>query len=94
MPRQFSIRPFGIELEVSNIGRLPGQDVDFPVKIAYIKEIVKRHTSQKVLAHDEWSQSINNDYWHIKYDATCGILGKGPGFPHGWDGSLLKNTGF
>ena len=31
----------------------------------------------------KWEQSRNNNYWHVKQDATCGLLGKG--YDKGWE---------
>ena len=90
--RNFSIkRPFGVELEVSNLGIKDNQKFD--VDIAYLKNIVSKNTSKKVIAIDDWSQSVNNDYWHLKYDATCGEFGKGPGYPRGWEVASFKASG-
>lgn len=91
--RKFPIkRHFGVELEVSNLGII--DNTVFAVEIPYLKKIVSEHTTRKVVAIDEWSQSIDNYYWHIKYDATCGELGKGPGFPRGWEVASFKASGW
>ena len=92
--RKFSIkRPFGVELEISNLGQWAGMP-DFTVKIAYIKDLIAFNTTRKVIAVDEWSQSVNSDYWHVKYDATCGEFGKGPNLPRGWEVASFKASGY
>ena len=93
--RKFSIkRPFGVELEVSNLGRPPGTEIDFQISFDYVRDIVKTNTPRKVIAMNEWSQSVNNNYWHVKYDATCGELGKGTGHPRGWEVASFKASGY
>lgn len=71
-------RRFGIELELS--ATRSRED---------IKSIILNHSQ----SHDAfatigngscgWSDTHNNDYWHIKYDSTCGPLGKNK--DHGWE---------
>jgi hypothetical protein len=93
--RKFSIkRSFGVELEISNIGQYIETKNCFNVKIDYIREIVSNNTIKKVVSSNEWSQSVNNDFWHIKYDATCGEFGKGQGLPRGWEVASFKASGY
>ena len=96
--RKFSIkRSFGVELEVSNLGNTIWSSLgktDFFVTLDYLENIVSLNTTRKVTAMNDWAQSINNDFWHIKYDATCGELGKGPGFPRGWEVASFKASSY
>ncbi len=75
-------RRFGIELELSNnlskitIGQILSE---FEEKYSY-----KNQHSIKITAGSQgWSQTNKNDYWHVKYDSTCGPLGKNIDF--GWE---------
>lgn len=73
-------RRFGVELEVS-----PCVDKD------WLGGFVREYESQHGREHDVkvtsgkkgWAESRKNSYWHVKYDSTCGPLGKG--FDHGWE---------
>jgi hypothetical protein len=74
-----STRRFGVELEVSNdlskntIGRLV---TEFESKT--------RGRSVIVTPGDKgWAESNGNRYWHVKYDSTCGDVGKY--IDHGWE---------
>jgi hypothetical protein len=58
-------RRFGAEIEVTNT-----------VNYRYIVNIIKNYTERKV-KYEKWAQSKSNDFWHVKQDATCGILGRG-----------------
>lgn len=56
-------RKFGVELELSN-----------NITKSEVFKIVSHATFREV-EEVEWSPSYNNSYWHVKYDATCGIKG-------------------
>lgn len=58
-----STRRFGVELEVSEL--IPKR------KIA---SLIRQSSSKKVVVSG-YTASIDNKYWHVKTDATCGTLG-------------------
>lgn len=67
--KKFSMRRFGVELEVGNA-------VPQDVVVDYILE-----ASERPVEITEWGQSTNNLYWHVKEDATCGVLSGHFGLP-------------
>lgn len=74
-------RKFGIELEVSN--NLTKQQIgsiinDFEDFYGLNKRAVKVTPGV-----EGWAQTANNHYWHVKFDRTCGPLGKK--FDNGWE---------
>ncbi|MCK9458312.1 MAG: amidoligase family protein [Proteobacteria bacterium] len=50
----------------------------------YIRDIIAKKSSRHIVVTDGifgddcpgWAQTSQNDYWHVKYDSTCGPLGK------------------
>jgi hypothetical protein len=72
-------RRFGVELEVSNT-----------VPREFLEDVIGCCSSKDILCA-RYAQSVNNDYWHIKTDATCGILGKP--FDKGWEISSYVGAG-
>ena len=50
----------------------------------YIKDVIAKKSSRHVVVTEGvfgddcpgWAQTSQNDYWHVKYDSTCGPLGK------------------
>lgn len=81
-------RKFGVELEVSP--DIHKQDIAM-----YLKEYeLYRGTNREVRVTDGergWKSTNLNDYWHVKFDSTCGPLGK----PHdfGWEvASFIGST--
>jgi len=64
-------RRFGVEFEVSN-----------NVEKRYIRSLVANHSRKKVRSTG-YCQSVDNDYWHIKPDATCGVIGRF--YDRGWE---------
>ncbi len=77
--RSLPSRPFGVEFEVSNnltkrqIGQLMAEYESFT-------------TGRKVIVTPGtkgWAETNANNYWHVKYDSTCGPLGKGQ--DNGWE---------
>ncbi|RDJ35236.1 MAG: hypothetical protein DWQ19_10505 [Crenarchaeota archaeon] len=73
-------RKFGLEFEIGN-----------DMKIANIGELAK-HIKDLSKKHVEytpsWAQTVNNhNYWHIKFDRTCGPQGQvnGTYMDHGWE---------
>jgi len=73
-------RRFGVELEVSattdkqNIGTSLDQYEFF----IGLKKSVRVTPATK-----GWAETKENNYWHVKYDSTCGPLGKGNDY--GWE---------
>lgn len=82
-----SQRRFGVEFEVSatytkkELGK-------------FIETFEKGQGSGKSILIEEgekgWAESNANNYWHVKYDSTCGPLGKKSGsivdpMHHGWE---------
>lgn len=65
-------RRFGVELEMSD-----------SINKRQIKDAILEICNDRVLIDRGWSQSKGNNYWHIKYDATCGPIGKG--WDRGWE---------
>lgn len=66
--KKFKIdRNFGIEIEISsNISK------------NIVFNLIRKNTSKEVLLSN-YSLTNNNNYWHIKDDSTCGLLGsRGP----------------
>lgn len=64
--RKFAtLRKFGVELEVGN-----------EIKKPTIRRLIKLK-SEKIVQTSRYVPSINNSWWHVKDDATCGVLGRG-----------------
>lgn len=57
-------RKFGVELEIGN-----------EIKKPTIRKLIK-YKSEKTVHTSRYSPSINNSWWHIKDDATCGPQGR------------------
>jgi len=74
-----SKRRFGVELEVSNT-----------VPKSFLQDVIQCYTKKEIKSAS-WAQSKNNDYWHIKTDATCGILGKY--YDKGWEIASYVGSG-
>lgn len=78
-----SNRNFGVEFEVSpNFTRenLAEFITNFESKKDIKRSVRVEGTSFNA---NGWGESHNNDYWHVKYDSTCGPLGKKK--DHGWE---------
>ena len=75
-----SDRRFGVEYEVSNnltkkeIGKIVSQ---------FEKSNGKEKKIKVTSGKEGWAQSISNNFWHVKFDRTCGPLGKQ--FDFGWE---------
>ena len=78
-----SNRYFGVELEV-------GPEVSRANIAIFIKEASFKPV--RVPAGKGWAQSLNNDFWHVKYDSTCGPFGKY--LDHGWEIASYKASGY
>lgn len=74
--RCFSQRKFGVELEIGN-------ETSQEIIKSIITQTSKKFNFPCKASITGWEQSINNDFWHIKRDATCGLLGKPYDF--GWE---------
>jgi hypothetical protein len=73
-------RKFGVELEVSN--DTSKQGIASILRKFYRKCGVTRPVRVTPQVKG-WAETHNNDYWHVKYDSTCGPLGKYK--DHGWE---------
>jgi hypothetical protein len=74
-------RRFGVELEVSN--NLSKQDIGDIVNEYEILYSKKKKIVKITPGLEGWAQTKNNAYWHVKFDRTCGPLGKD--FDNGWE---------
>lgn len=75
-----SKRKFGVELEVG-----PEKDR------SYLKAIIANVSDRQIVISD-WALSNGNDYWHVKYDSTCGPKGKG--YDNGWEVASYVSSGY
>lgn len=73
-------RYFGIELEVGN--EKSQQE---------IVDMIHQKSAIKIVSTSKYIKSINNLYWHVKYDSSCGKLGKPKDF--GWEIASFKAIG-
>jgi hypothetical protein len=62
---EFSGRKFGVELEMGN-----------EVSQSHIADIIKANSLKEVRIQSGWGQTNNNHFWHVKYDGSCGAVGK------------------
>lgn len=76
-----SKRRFGVELEVSNARDRQA-----------IAAIIKMNEPDRETHVTDWAQSNGNKYWHVKYDSTCGPLGKGK--DNGWEVASFIASGY
>ena len=74
-------RKFGVEFEVGN-----------EVSQEHISNIIKCNSVKEVIVSSGWAPTIDNKYWHVKYDRTCGSIGqiknehgKSKYADHGWE---------
>lgn len=73
-------RRFGVELELSS--NLTKSEVGD--KLVEFESLYGLKKSVKVTPGETgWAQTQRNNYWHVKYDSTCGVHGKG--VDHGWE---------
>jgi len=74
-------RRFGIELELSN--NITKKQLGFIIN--EYENIYNENKKNVVLTpgKEGWAQTKENDFWHVKFDRTCGPLGKN--FDHGWE---------
>ena len=75
-----STRNFGIELEVNE--RLNSN--------ALVKVVSAADPDRPVIQSTHYEQDYDNDYWHVKFDRSCGdIEGRG-----GWEVASYKASGY
>ncbi len=72
-----SNRSFGIEFEIGS--EIPQELIGKYIESASILPV---HVTEK------WDESIENNYWHVKYDSSCGVAG------HGWEIASFKASGW
>jgi len=82
-------RRFGVELEVSRT--LPkialGQLVT-----NYEDTLISKHDVRVTSGSNGWAETRRNDYWHVKYDSTCGAKGKKKDY--GWEIASYIGCGY
>lgn len=78
--QELPTRRFGVELELSaNLSKRTIGDF-----IKSYERWSKVGKAVKITPGIEgWCQSVQNDYWHVKFDRTCGVIGKHA--DHGWE---------
>lgn len=73
-------RKFGVELEVS-------PDIHKLRIGGFLKEFESYFNPSRLVkvtpGVNGWDETNSNNYWHVKYDSTCGPLGKN--HDHGWE---------
>jgi hypothetical protein len=75
-----AFRRFGVELELSN--NLSKQAIG--IILGDYESFFGSKKAVKVTPGAEgWAQSLRNNYWHVKFDRTCGPLGKP--YDYGWE---------
>lgn len=72
-------RRFGVELEINNT-----------VPRSLIVDVIDDYSDRKIRLAS-WAQSRNNSYWHVKQDATCGLLGRE--WDKGWEVASFVGSG-
>ena len=84
-----SLRPFGIEVEVS----ASSTKEELRDALSYYELFCNKKPRQvKMTAGKKgWAETNNNNYWHIKYDSTCGSLESGHNF--GWEVASYIGSG-
>lgn len=73
-------RRFGVEMEVGN-----------EKSREQIRDLI-RPASPKDVHITDWAQSNGNNYWHVKWDRTCGP--KGPQVDNGWEVASYISSGY
>lgn len=73
-------RSFGVEMEVSNtISKVQIGNLLKLYEVQFLDPTWVVITGGK----KGWAETVYNDYWHVKYDSTCGPKGKGKDY--GWE---------
>lgn len=98
-----STRKFGVELEVDPIVLSGGEPFgDAKSGKAVIANTLRcfeslpgnRRVDVLVEGGDQgWAESIDNDYWHVKYDSSCGPTGKKKKDGGGWEVASYVGSG-
>jgi hypothetical protein len=71
--KKFAVsRTFGVELEVNAT-----------ISQYAICDAIQKHSEKPVSVTTGWAYSCNNNYWHVKFDSSCGVVGKGTDY--GWE---------
>jgi len=79
--KKFAVtRTFGVELEVNATLQ---QEV--------IRDVIQQYSEKPVSVTSCWANSCKNDYWHIKFDRSCGVVGKNTDY--GWEVASYIATG-
>jgi hypothetical protein len=85
LPRR---RRFGVELELSN--NVQKTDIG-----SYLTDFENQYEKKRVIkvtaGSQGWAESVRNTYWHVKYDSTCGPVGKGE--DSGWEVASFIGSG-
>jgi hypothetical protein len=74
-------RRFGVELEVSN--NLSKQEIGGIINEYEFFYGLKKKNVKVTSGIEGWAQTRDNAYWHVKFDRTCGPLGKK--LDYGWE---------
>ncbi len=72
--RETTNRRFGVEIEVrNNIAKNQISDAlsEFE-QDKLILDGAKSHTVEATIGDEGWAQTVNNDFWHVKFDRSCG----------------------
>lgn len=77
-----STRRFGVELEVGQEWSKT-QLGDLLLEYEWLYRFGKCREISVESGAKGWAETNSNDYWHVKYDSTCGPLGKGK--DAGWE---------
>ena len=75
-------RKFGVELEIHpSVTKMDLTD--------RMREFEKRSVNPRQIimegGPEGWAESIDNNYWHVKYDSSCGPVGKKKQDGGGWE---------
>lgn len=82
-------RRFGVEYEVAaTLTKLQIQRTLEDFESQQVKPREVKSTS----GAKGWSETRRNNYWHVKYDSTCGFGGKG--VDHGWEVASYIGRGY
>ena len=84
-----SKRQFGVEFEVGS--EIHKDDIGKLIK-GYESKRLKTRPVRVEGGKKGWAESHDNNYWHVKYDSTCGVLGKGS--DNGWEIASFVASGF
>lgn len=76
MLESLPLRKFGLEFEIGG-----------ELGVATVAGVIRSLSFHPVNCTTSWRQSINNNYWDVKFDRTCGVLGEinNVYIDHGWE---------